>query len=352
MGLSAECAGNLKSTLSRFLILAINHPLSAMPAKHKNANKSLKRVSFDRSAARFEYEAPRPSSDSRRSFDAPHLTPSHDKTDSDDEIDALLEEDPLYEEKESQRRRRKGVMRLSYRKRVLLFGAIGLLLLGATVVSSVLAIKSQRKSVTSPTDDVKEAMEEIQGLTEVPTLAGNIPVNSSDIPSAPDSSVPPPYVPESVDEQADEKHKETSEQADQDTNEKHEDGEQADQEADEKHEDAEQTISVPATNVNWDNEEADKAAYEADAADSDVESTNEPPELSAEAVAQAHDVNAELDEASAAVSDPDQEVQVIEVDPISYIFGTVLEVAAGVLSWLFGSSDSTGIDPNPGEVLY
>ncbi|CCG84003.1 protein of unknown function [Taphrina deformans PYCC 5710] len=282
-----------------------------MPQKYNKISKPSKRVSFDDSA-RFNFEAPRSSTDTNRNLDSPYHVPEDNKGDSDDEIDNLLAEDPLYEEKEPSRKAGRSGRRLSHKKRrVLIFGMITMLLgLGAAL--AFVGVHAHQKSHAATQKSLADAkaqmdqasIDEIQGMTEVPSLAGVLPLDSTPSPISP--------VPVGVPE------------------------------------DEEQIISVPATKIDWDSEEEDKVAWDALPPSSD-----EPPSLSAEAIAQAQDLNAQLDDASATVAsaatDSASKIEAHKGDPLQ----AMLDSANDFWAWLDAKwDDILGNNLDSDEPIY
>lgn len=275
-----------------------------MSRQYQKLPRTMKRVSFDESAG-IDYEAPRSSIELGRNSMSPfHAAPHNKEADSDDEIDTLLAEDPLYEEKEGNGLRGSGGSRISKKKKRVLIAGISLLLLALVATLTGLGVGSRTKSSAPAnvlTGDDKEAsdkmaLEEIQGMTEVPTLVGSVPL--SDMPHPINNHVSDAALGQDSPVQDD------------------------------------QIISVPSTKVDYDNEAADKAAYEAEAAKDDgMEDnntvSNDPPELSSEAIAQAQGVNAELGKASAAVTESASKI-VQHKDPLE----SLRTAANDLLSWL------------------
>lgn len=283
-----------------------------MPSKYAKLAANQKRVSFDDSP-QFNYEAPRTSLDGRPSVDAPGRTPRYSRDGSDDEIDNLLAEDPLYEEKDTQKNKTRSGARLSRKKRrVLIFGIISMLLCvcAAVAVFSVKVHGRDHVATDAKTFDKAQsdaaAIQEVSGLTEVPTLIGNLPLSSEEV-------MPKPL------------NNHVSDGA---------------------------VISVPETKIDWNNEEEDRKTYEAAAAlDKESESnamSNNPPELSSEAIEQVHNVAAPLGEANTAVVDSASKIT-SHKDAMEGLRVTVSDIMA----WFNAKwRDMLGNDAKSGEVIY
>ena len=242
--------------------------------RYSKLGKKEKRVSFEEDPTRYDFQAPRPSGEMRPSIDsATRDPPNYEKTDeSDDEVDKLLASDPLNDDEE---KRSGGRHRLPRRKRrILIFGMLSVVILALFigVCATSATIAHERAKIQSMTaaektaQDTAKALEEVKGMTEVPTLIGTIPIEAAEIPQAPDVEseatelAPGPDMPHLVNLD-------------------------------------ESIISVPETTIDYNNEAADKAAYEAEAAKDDGHG---PPELSAEAVEQVQGVNSQLSQAESA----------------------------------------------------
>lgn len=284
-----------------------------MSKKYQKLPGSTKRVSFDASAGG-DSDAPRSSIDARRGTSSPYHAPAFTKEEEgDDEIDTLLAEDPLYEEKATKRSRKSGA-RLSRKSKRVIFAAVTVLLLMLIAVFTVVGLQKNAKSVTSSaplTGDAKAqsddlALEEIKDLTEVPTLVGNMPLPIVPALDDDDSAVEP-----------------------------------------------EQIISVPPTDIDWNNEAADKDFYEAEAAKDDETSVEEPvvqspPELSPEAIAQVQDVNGQLGEQQESITDSASKITQHK-DPLE----SMRTAANDLLAWLQAQwSDLTSNDPTSAEEIY
>lgn len=292
-----------------------------MARKYEKISKIAKRVSFDESA-RYDFDAPRTSSDGRRSMQAPYHAPENNGEDSDDEIDNLLAEDPLYDEKESLRQRRGS--RLSRKKRrAVIFGMITLTL-GIVAAVVLVGLHTHAKVAASAQKAIEEsayadAMQEFKDLTEVPSLAGMLPLDDT----------PRPISPVPIDST-------TSE------------GSLSDYETD-------QVISVPETEIDWNSEAEDKIAYEAEVAKAEADDSisDGPPELSAEAVSQAQGINAQLDTVSADVAalaeDSASKIEAHKGDPVQ----VVKDAAAEFWAWLDATwADLVGNSGEMDETIY
>lgn len=284
-----------------------------MPRKYQKVPKATKRVSFDDSAG-VEYDAPRTSYDARQR-DSPYHAPAFNKEeeDGDDEIDTLLAEDPLFEEKAISRSRSSSG-KLTKRQKRLIFAGISVLLLGLIALITVLGLKSHsnnKSHSTALTGDAKTqsddlALEEVNGLSEVPTLVGIVPISGISAPNDENQALEPGQV-----------------------------------------------ISVPTTDSDYDNEATDKAAYEAEAAlddgsDEDTSDYNDPPELSPEAVAQTQNVNGKLEEQGASISDLASQITPHR-DPLE----SMRSAANDILAWLRAQwADMTSNSPDSNAVVY
>lgn len=288
-----------------------------MPSKYQTVTK---RVSFDDSA-RFNFEAPRSSLDARPNMESPYHTPESHREDSEDEIDTLLATDPMSTEKEGAgKSRARGSSRISRKKRrILIFGLVTLTL-GVLAALGVVGLQlhtrnkqavSQGSTTPHKVDD-KAAMAEVADLTEVPSLAGMLPLDA----------VPTAISPVPVQE------------------------EKAEGELD-------QIVSVPSTDIDYSNEAADKAAYEAEAAKDNANVIDDPPTLSAEAIAQAQDVNTQLDEASASVAATADQIDASTAESESDYLQAMQDAADDFWAWLDATwSGMVGNDPSSGEPVY
>lgn len=287
-----------------------------MPRKYSKLAKDSAQAPARR-PTHFDYATPRSSGDIRNSMDSSFRAPGSDKDNSDDEVDNLLSEDPLYDEKRSGNVRGRRMSRKS--RRILIFGLLTLLL-GIVGALSVVGFKTHArvKAMEKATQEAKESAtvyDTIKDMTEVPSLTGMLPLAG-----------------ESVAETADVVDDAGPQFAD--------------------HAESEQTISVPETKIDWENEAADKALYEAEAAKdtgyTGDEEYHDPPELGAEAISQAQGVNAQLDELSSSVAN-----SVAKGKEHNDVLASMKATADDLWAWLEAQwQDMVGNSPDSGETIY